>query len=96
MCGGEHVVEDVDHLGDAQVLDLCRTAAVKVAPEVAQKVAPRDLVVGDAIELLLQVGGEIEIDVARRRSFRGTTPTMAAAVLRHQPALVDADIFCGP
>ena len=86
----QHLVERVDHLADAQVLDLADRAD-EVAPELAQQFAPFDLVVGDAVELLLEIGGEIVFDVAREEALQERDDD-AAAVLRHQPALVDADV----
>ena len=74
-----------------EILDLADGAGER-DPELAQDLAPVDLVVGDAVELLLEVGGEVVFDVARKEAFqeRDDNPP---AVLRHQPALVDADVF---
>ena len=54
---------------DAQVLDVVDRGG-EVAPEVAQQLAPVELVVGDAVELLLQVGGEVVFDVAGEEAFQ--------------------------
>src|SRR5439155_6029203 len=54
--GTEHLVERVDHLRDTQLLDVADGSG-EIAPEVAQEVAPGNLVVGDAVELLLQPRG---------------------------------------
>ena len=59
----EQLVERFEHLADSQVLDLLHRSG-EVAPEVAQHVLPLELVVGDEIELLLEVGGEVVFDVA--------------------------------
>src|SRR5262249_20479875 len=47
----QHLVERVDDLGDPQLLDIADGGG-EFAPEIPQQVAPRHLVVGDAIELL--------------------------------------------
>ncbi len=90
----QHLVERVDHLGDAQVLDLVDRAD-EIAPEVAQHVAPGDLVVGDAVELLLEIGGEIVFDISGEEAFEERDDD-AAAVLGNEPLLVDAAHICGP
>ncbi len=59
----EHLVERIEHLGDAQVLDVVDRAD-EAAPEVLQHLLPADLVVGDAVELLFEVGGEVVLDIA--------------------------------
>ena len=89
-CGAEHLVERVDHLRDAQLLDVADRVG-ELAPEVAQQLAPGELVVGDAVELLLEAGGEVVFDIAGEEAFeeRGEH---AALVLGHQPLLVDAHI----
>ena len=65
----QHLVERVEHLRDAQVLDLADRAG-EVAPEVAQHVLPGELVVGDLVELLFQVGGEVVFDVAGEEALQ--------------------------
>ena len=86
----QHLVERVDHLGDAQILDLVDRAD-EVAPEVAQHVLPGDLVVGDEVELLFEVGGEIVFDVAGEEVLQ-ERDQHAALVLGHQPLLVEPHI----
>src|SRR5260370_40178674 len=46
---------------------LISLTAREVAPEIAQQVAPFEFVVGDAVELVLEAGGEIVFDVAREK-----------------------------
>src|SRR5262249_52400566 len=87
----QHVVEDIDDLADLQVLDLADRAR-EVAPEIAQQVAPFHLVVGDAVELVLQPGGEVVLDVAREEVLQERDDD-AAAVLGNEAALVDAHVF---
>ena len=87
-------VERIDHLGDFQILDLVDRAD-EVAPEIAQHVAPGDLVVGDEIELLLELGREIVFDISGEEAFQERDDD-AAAVLRMQPPLVEPHISCGP
>ena len=86
----EHLVERVDHLRDAQFLDVADRGG-EVAPEVAQHLLPVDLVVGDAVELLFEVGGEVVFDVAGEEVFQ-EGGEHAALVLGHEPLLVDADV----
>src|SRR5208282_570008 len=77
----EELVEAVEHLARAQVLDVA-DGAVKVVPEVAQKLLPVDLAVRDLVELLLEVGGEVVADVFGEEGLEES---------RHQPALVLRD-----
>ena len=58
----QHLVERVDHLRDAQVLDAADRAG-EVIPERAQHVLVGQLVVGNLVELLLEARGEIVLDV---------------------------------
>src|SRR5690606_27521784 len=88
LLGGEdvrpkHLVERFQHVGDAQLLDLADCPG-EIAPEIPQDVLPLELVVGDEIELLLEVGGEVELDVALEEAFeeRGDE---TALVLGDQP-----------
>ena len=64
---------------------------MKFVPEVAQHVLPLELAVGDEVELLLQVGGEVVLDVALEEAFQERRDE-AALVLGDQPLLVDADV----
>ena len=70
----EHLVERVEHLGDAQILDVV-DGADEVAPEIAQHLLPGDLVVGDAVELLLEIGGEVIFDIAAKKFSRNAMTT---------------------
>src|SRR5205823_5350945 len=88
--GTEHLVERVDHLRDTQLLDVADGSG-EIAPEVAQEVAPGNLVVGDAVELLLQPRGEIVFDIAREETFQ-EGGEHAPLVLGNEPLLVDAHI----
>ena len=90
----QHLVEHVEHLGDAQILDLVDRAD-EVAPEIAQHLAPVDLVVGDAVELLFETGGEIVLDVAGEETLQERDHD-AALVLRHTAASCRAAHSCGP
>ena len=89
-CGASNSSSAFEHLADAQVLDLVDRAD-EVAPEVAQHLAPGDLVVGDAVERLFQSGREVVFDVAGEEAFQ-ERDDQAALVLRDEPLLVDADI----
>ena len=86
----QHLVERVDHLRDAQLLDVADRAD-EVGPEVAQQVAPGHLVVGDLVELLFEIGGEIVFDVAREEVLQ-ERGEHAALVLGNEPLLVEPDV----
>ena len=75
---------------DAQVLDLVHRGG-ETLPELAQHVVPFQLVVGDVVELLFEIGGEIIFDVAGEKALQERHHD-AAAVLRHEPLLLDAHI----
>ena len=64
----EKLVEMIEHLGDAQVLGLVDVAG-ELPPELAQHLLPRQVAVGDPIELLLEVGGEVVFDIAPEKAF---------------------------
>ena len=86
----QDLVQRLQHLADAQVLDLV-DGAHEVAPEIAQHVLPLELAVGDEVELLLQVGREVVLHVALEEAFQERRDE-AALVLGDQPLLVDADV----
>ena len=86
----QHVVERIQHLGDAQVLDLV-DGADEVAPEILQHLLPGNLVVGDAIELFFERGGEIIFDVAREEILQERDHD-AALVLAMQALLFELDV----
>ena len=90
-CGASSASSASITCGDFQVLGLVDRAD-EVAPEIAQHVAPRHLVVGDEIELLLEAGREIVFDVFGEEAFEEGDDD-AAAVLRIEPALVEPHIF---
>ena len=87
---GEHLVERVDHLGEAHVLDLI-DGADEVLPEVAQHLAPIDLGIGDLVELLFQIGGEIIFHVAHEERFE-EGDHHAALVFGDEALLVEAHV----
>ena len=89
--GAEQIVERIEHLGHAQIRDVLDGGG-EIAPEVAQDLLPVQLAGGNAIELCLQIGREVVLHIAVEEAFqeRGHEP---ALVLRHQPLLVEADIF---
>ncbi len=89
-CGAEHLVERIDHLRDAQVLDVADGVG-ELTPEVAQQLAPGDFVVGDTVELLFEIGGEAVFDIAGEEAFEERRQH-AALVLGNEALLVDAHI----
>ena len=86
----QHLVERVDHLRDAQLLDVVDRAD-EVLPEVAQHVLVGQLVVGNLVELLFEAGGEIVFDVAGEEVFQ-ERDQHAALVLGDEPLLVEPHI----
>ena len=87
----EQLVEAVEHLARAQVLGAAERAG-KIDPEVAQQVLPVDLAVGDPVELLLEVGGEVVADIFGEERFEKRCHE-PALVLRDQPLLLDAHVI---
>ena len=86
----QHVVERIQHLGNAQVLDVVDRAD-EAGPEILQHLLPGNLVVGDAVELLFQIGGEVILDIAREEVFEEGDHD-AALVLAMQALLVELDV----
>src|SRR3974377_1815304 len=86
----QQVVERVEHLRHAQVLDLLYRAD-EIDPEIVQHFLPVDLAVGDAVELFFQGGGKIVFDVVLEEALQETDYN-AALVFRHKALLVDAHI----
>ena len=75
---------------DAQVLGLADGGGEGL-PELAQHLAPVDLAVGDLVELVLEMGGEVVFDVAREIGLQEGGDD-AAAVLRHEALAVDLHV----
>ena len=90
----QHFIERIDHLRDFQILDLIDRDD-EVAPEIAQHVAPRHLIVGNEVELFFETGGEIVLDVSGKKAFEEGDDD-ASAVLGMQPLLCRAARICGP
>ena len=86
----KQIVERVEHLGDAQILDLVDRAD-EANPELLQHFLPIDLIVGNAVELFFERGGEIVFDVVREETFQEADDD-AALVFRDEPLLIDAHI----
>ena len=86
----EHIVEHVEHFGNANILDVIDHAD-EVVPEILQDLLPRHFVVRDAIELLLEIGGEVVFDIAREEVFqkRDDDATLVFAV---EPLLFQFDV----
>src|SRR5579863_5461255 len=86
----QQLVEAVEDLRGAEVLRAADGGG-KIAPEIAQHLLPIDLAVGDFIELLLEIGGEVIADVAGEEGFEEGGDE-APLVLRNEPLLLDAHI----
>ncbi len=86
----QHVVEHVQHLRDAQILDVV-DGTDEAGPEILQHLLPGDLVVRDAVELLLERGREIVFDVAGKEALEEGDHD-AALVLAVQAFLLELDV----
>ena len=86
----QHLVDLLEHLGDAQLGGLGDRGR-EIAPEPAQQLLVVRLAVRDPVQILFQIGGEVIIDVAPEvvGQERCDEPSL---VLGHQPALVLLDI----
>ena len=65
----EQIVERVQHLGNAQILDLVDRAD-EANPELLQHFLPIDLIVGNAIELFFERSREIVFHVALEKTLQ--------------------------
>ena len=88
---GQHLVEGVEHLGDAQILDLVDMAG-KIRPEAPQHVLPGDLAGRNLVELLFEPGGEAVFDISGEKALE-EGGDHAAAVLGDQRALFEPHII---
>ena len=91
MCGPRSSFRASRTSRRAQLLRLA-DGGREVAPEFAQDLLPVDLVVRDAIELLFEVGGEVEFHVAAEEGLEEGDDD-AALVLGHEALLFDPHIF---
>ena len=66
--GASSLVQRVEHVGDAQFLGLVDWRG-EFLPELAQHVLPVELAGGDLVELFLEIGGEVVLDVALEEVF---------------------------
>jgi hypothetical protein len=86
----EIAVERVDHV--ALILSpWSRPPRRRTAPEVAQH-ASSCAPARDVVELLLELGGEVVLDVAVKKLSRTAVHTAGAAVLGNEAALLRPDI----
>ena len=88
--GPENLVQGLQHVADAQILDLT-DGAREVAPEISQHVLVGKFVVRDEVELFLKVGREIVFDVAFEKAFE-EGDDQPSLVLRNEPFLLDANV----
>src|SRR5690348_2029585 len=84
-------VERVNDLGDIEVLG-AGDGGRKICPEIRQNLLPIDAAAGNVVELVLEVGGEIVLDVALEE-FHQERGDEAATVLWDQPLLVELHIL---
>src|SRR5205807_3571251 len=63
----QHLVERIDHLGDAKLFYVADSSG-ELAPEIAQQITPSHLVVRYAVELPFQIGREIVFHVAGKKA----------------------------
>ena len=87
----EQLVEASSTCVDAQVLGVVDARRRNRVQKSRSTVLPVDLAVGDLVELLLEVGGEVVFDVAREEALqeRGDQP---ALVLGDEPLLLEPHI----
>src|SRR5262249_1232735 len=85
----QFLVERLDDVADLEVLGAVDRAG-EVAPEIAQPFLPVDPPAGNVVELVLQIGGEIVLDIALEKGGeeRCHQPT---TVLRDEAPLVEPD-----
>ena len=86
----EQHVECIEHIADAQVLDVLDRAR-KVPPKIPQQVAPGYLAVGNAVELLLERGGEIVLDVTGKEALQECYD-QSPLVLGNQPLFLEPHV----
>ena len=86
----QHVVQRIQHLGDAQILYFIDRAN-ETDPEIPQHLLPGDLVVGNPVELLFEVRSEVILDVAGEEVLQEGDHD-AALVLAMQPLLLELDV----
>src|SRR2546430_3980719 len=86
----QHLVERIEHLGDAEILDVV-DGADEIAPEVLQHLLPGNLVIGDAVDLFFQISGKIIFDVTPEEVFQEGDDD-AALVLAMQALLLEPDV----
>ena len=65
----EELVQRIEHLGGAQFLRFADRGG-EVAPEIAQHLLPVDLVIRDAVELFLEIRGEIVLHIAAEEASK--------------------------
>ena len=87
----EQIVQSVEHLGDPQIADIVHRGD-ELAPEIAQHVLPFELARRDVVELLLEIGGEVVLDIAAEEALEKgrDQPSLVFGI---EPLLVEADIF---
>src|SRR5262249_44739733 len=86
----ELLVELVEHFLDAQLLGFADRSREGL-PELAQHLAPVDLAVGDLVQLVLEMGGEVVFDVAREVGLQEGGDD-ATAVLRDEALAVELHV----
>ena len=87
----EMVIEAVEHFRRA-ALPGTLDRGLEILPELAEHLAPIDLGIGDAVKIVLEIGGEPEFDIAREEAFEESRDD-AALVLGEETLLVDLDVF---
>ena len=86
----ENLIQRIQHMGDAQVLDFADMGG-KIFPEIAQHFAPVNFPVGDAVELLFEICGEVIFYIFAEEGLE-ESGDHAALVLGNEPFLVEAHI----
>src|SRR5690348_1303597 len=89
--GAEILVQRLQHLGDGEILRAGHGGG-EVAPEILQHFLPLQAAVGDLVELVLEVGGEIVLDIFPEEALEEGGHD-AAAVLGKEALLVEPHVF---
>src|SRR6185312_16271625 len=89
--GSEQIVQSIEHMGDPELADIVHRGD-ELAPEIAQHILPFELARRDEIELLLEIGGEVVLDIATEEALEKgrDQPPLVFGI---EPLLVEADIF---
>src|SRR5262249_30681560 len=90
----QHFIERVDDLRDTQLLDVADRLG-ELSPEIAKKVAPGELIVGDPVELLFETGGEIVFHIPGEETLQEGREH-PSLVFGHEALVLDPHVAAVP